>query len=97
MSDSVSLQGITDFAEDLALEAGELIRRERDNNTLRTDYKQQTELVTHADIMADEFITDAIRKRFPTTASCQKKPCLTSARLRIWTHLCGSSTPSMAR
>ena len=65
MSDSVSLRGITDFAEDLALEAGELIRRERDNNTLRTDYKQQTELVTHADIMADEFITDAIRKRFP--------------------------------
>jgi myo-inositol-1(or 4)-monophosphatase len=65
MSDSVSLRDITDFAEDLAREAGELIRRERDNNILRTDYKQQTELVTHADIMADEFITGAIRKRFP--------------------------------
>jgi len=66
MSDSDSLLGITDFAEQLAREAGELIRHERDNHTLRTDYKQQTELVTHADVMADEFITEAIRKRFPT-------------------------------
>ncbi|MBQ0764285.1 inositol monophosphatase family protein [Marinobacter psychrophilus] len=65
MSDSISLHEITDFAQALALEAGELIRHERDHNTLRTDYKQQTELVTHADIMADEFITGAIRKRFP--------------------------------
>ena len=65
MSDSVSLLEITDFAENLAREAGELIRRERDNNALRTDYKHQTELVTHADVMADEFITGAIRKRFP--------------------------------
>ena len=65
MSDSDSLRTITDFAEKLAREAGELIRHERDNNTLRTDYKQQTELVTHADVMADEFITAAIRKRFP--------------------------------
>ncbi len=65
MSDSVSLNEITDFAEALALEAGELIRRERDQNVLRIDYKQQTELVTHADVMADEFITGAIRKRFP--------------------------------
>jgi myo-inositol-1(or 4)-monophosphatase len=65
MSDSVSLHEFTDFAQALALEAGELIRHERDHNTLRTDYKQQTELVTHADVMADEFITGAIRKRFP--------------------------------
>ena len=65
MSDSASLLEITDFAESLAREAGELIRRERDGNALRTDYKHQTELVTHADVMADEFITGAIRKRFP--------------------------------
>jgi len=56
---------ITDFAEQLARQAGDLIRRERDNNTLRTDYKQQTELVTHADVLADEMITGAIRERFP--------------------------------
>lgn len=56
---------IVDFAERLAREAGELIQREREQSTLRTDYKQQTELVTHADIMADELITGAIRKAFP--------------------------------
>src|SRR5690554_2982690 len=56
---------IADFAERIAREAGELIRREREENTLRTDYKQQTELVTHADVMADEFITDAIRQAYP--------------------------------
>ena len=65
MSDSVSLQEIADFTEALAREAGELIRHEREENTLRTDYKHQTELVTHADVMADEFITGTIRERFP--------------------------------
>ncbi|XKH01908.1 inositol monophosphatase [Marinobacter nauticus] len=65
MSDAMTLREITDFAENLAREAGELVRREREENTLRTDYKHQTELVTHADVMADEFITGAIRKRFP--------------------------------
>ncbi|MDX1458634.1 MAG: inositol monophosphatase family protein [Marinobacter sp.] len=59
------MSAITDFAEQLARDAGELIRREREQNVLRTDYKKQTELVTHADLMADEFITDAIRQRFP--------------------------------
>jgi len=54
MSDSVSFLDITDFAENLARDAGALIAREREENTLRTDYKQQTELVTHADVMADE-------------------------------------------
>ena len=56
---------IAEFAERIAREAGEMIRHEREQNTLRTDYKQQTELVTHADVMADEFITGAIRKAFP--------------------------------
>lgn len=65
MSDSNTIATIADFAEDLARRAGELVRRERDENTLRTDYKHQTELVTHADVMADEMITGAIRERFP--------------------------------
>ncbi|WP_375183315.1 inositol monophosphatase family protein, partial [Marinobacter sp.] len=65
MSDPASLQNLTDFAEQLAREAGDLIQRERDQNTLRTDYKQQTELVTHADVLADKLITGAIRERFP--------------------------------
>ncbi|MEX0604670.1 MAG: inositol monophosphatase family protein [Marinobacter sp.] len=59
------MQTIADFAEQLAREAGDLIRHERENNPLRTDYKDQTELVTHADLMADKLITEAIRARFP--------------------------------
>ncbi|TGN38690.1 inositol monophosphatase family protein [Marinobacter confluentis] len=59
------LAEIADFTEQLAQKAGELIRHEREQNILRTDYKQQTELVTHADVMADEMITAAIRERFP--------------------------------
>ncbi|QSP95210.1 inositol monophosphatase [Marinobacter salinisoli] len=65
MTNPTSVNEITDFADSLAREAGELIRREREQNTLRTDYKEQTELVTHADVLADQLITAAIRKRFP--------------------------------
>ena len=65
MSNPEAITAIADFAEELALRAGELIKHEREQNTLRTDYKQQTELVTHADVMADEMITGAIRERFP--------------------------------
>lgn len=61
----MSLSDIADFAEQIAREAGELIVRERTDNKLRTDYKAQTELVTHADVMADELIASAIRARFP--------------------------------
>jgi myo-inositol-1(or 4)-monophosphatase len=60
-----NLTTIADFTEELARRAGELIRHEREHNTLRTDYKQQTELVTHADVMADEMIIGAIREQFP--------------------------------
>ncbi len=56
---------LTQFAERIAREAGELIRTERAGNALRTSYKLETELVTHADVMADEFITEAIRKAYP--------------------------------
>ncbi|WP_166257294.1 inositol monophosphatase family protein [Marinobacter salicampi] len=60
------MQAIADFAEQIALEAGRLIKHERDNNPLRTDYKDQTELVTHADLLADKLITEAIQARFPS-------------------------------
>lgn len=65
MSDQETIATIADFAEKLALKAGELVKHERNENTLRTDYKQQRELVTHADVMADELITGAIKERFP--------------------------------
>lgn len=59
------MPAIADFTEQLARKAGELVRHEREQNTLRTDYKAQTELVTHADVMADKMITGAIREQFP--------------------------------
>src|SRR5690606_29586367 len=81
MSDSVSLQEITDFTEALAREAGELMRHEREENTLRTDDKHQSGLVTHADVMADEFITGTIRERLPhhRTLSEETMPDLSQA------------------
>ena len=77
----MALTEIADFAEQLARDAGDLIRREREQNTLRTDYKKQTELVTHADLMADEFITQAIQQRFPDhrILSEESMPDLTQA------------------
>lgn len=65
MSPTDPLSEISEFAISTAREAGELVRREREHNTLRTDYKAQSELVTHADLMADELISKAIRQRFP--------------------------------
>ncbi|WP_228141592.1 inositol monophosphatase family protein [Marinobacter sp. X15-166B] len=77
----MSISDLARFTEQLARDAGELIQRERDNNTLRTDYKHQTELVTHADLMADEFITNAIRARYPQhrILSEESMPDLTQA------------------
>lgn len=52
------------FIEALARDAGNLVISER-NQGLRHDYKAQSELVTQADIKADQLITAAIRARFP--------------------------------
>lgn len=58
------LSELSRFMEKLAREAGDLIIKER-RDGLRHDYKAQSELVTQADIKADQLITDAIRARFP--------------------------------
>lgn len=59
------LSAITEFAEETAQQAGELIIQERRGGNLEHDYKEATELVTQADIRADEFITQRIQKAFP--------------------------------
>lgn len=61
---SIDLTELARFIEDLARQAGTLITAERQEG-LRHQYKAQTELVTQADIKADDLITDAIRSRFP--------------------------------
>tara|TARA_R110001606_G_scaffold182422_1_gene329103 strand:- start:3311 stop:4126 length:816 start_codon:yes stop_codon:yes gene_type:complete len=54
------------FTRALAESAGELIKKERAIlESLETSYKDGVELVTHADIAADKFICDAIRKAYP--------------------------------
>jgi len=61
----VEYADIADFAEQIARQAGQLIKRERDTGSVETDYKAQHELVTNADLKADKLITSAIRERFP--------------------------------
>lgn len=66
MSESYTTHAIAIFAAQLARQAGELIRRERELNTLQHRYKDWQELVTSADLKADELITSAIRTHYPT-------------------------------
>ncbi|MEK7259443.1 MAG: inositol monophosphatase, partial [Pseudomonadota bacterium] len=57
---------IPEFTRHLARAAGALIRTEQAAlEGLITSFKGGTELVTNADIKADQFICDAIRARFP--------------------------------
>jgi len=56
---------ILDFARDLAVEAGNLIHEKRESGSLHTDYKDQQELVTSADIEADQLIIAKIQNAFP--------------------------------
>ena len=56
---------ILDFAIDLASRTGKLIKKQRDLNQYSFEYKDNNELVTSADIAADNLINSAIKKTFP--------------------------------
>lgn len=57
---------IAQFMRPLAEDAGRLIKRERDSVMgLETEFKDGVELVTHADVKAEEFICKAIRESYP--------------------------------
>ena len=56
---------LMEFTQAVAREAGGLIEREREQADLTHDYKGGTELVTNADIMADELIRSRIEQQFP--------------------------------
>lgn len=62
------MQELLTFAQNLARETGALIKSERESAPLSHDYKGGKELVTQADLKADQMICDAIRERFPTHA-----------------------------
>ena len=55
-----------EFAEGLAWRAGALIAAEREGQGLDLSYKDGTELLTSADLKADELIRGEIEKTFPT-------------------------------
>ncbi len=56
------------FATALAQRAGELVARARSGQTLDLSYKQGVELLTSADLQADELICAAIREKYPEHA-----------------------------
>ena len=60
-----NLDSISKFTVDLACETGELIKTKRNENSLSFDYKDNCELVTSADIAADELITSSINNKYP--------------------------------
>ena len=55
---------LMNFAQSVAREAGELILCEREQADLVHDYKGGNELVTNADIKADQLIRTRIEQRF---------------------------------
>jgi len=60
-----TIQEISIFAVDVAMRAGEVIKQERRKDQLEHAYKSNHELVTNADLKADELITKHIRKAYP--------------------------------
>ena len=54
-----------EFAQNLARRAGVLIAAEREGQTLDLSYKDGNELLTSADLQADELIRGEIEKAFP--------------------------------
>lgn len=64
----MSLSARLSFTEDLAIQAGQLIRKRREAGDLSTDYKGGIELVTDADLASERLITNAIAASYPQDA-----------------------------
>ena len=61
----IKLSDVEKFARNLAIEAGGLIQRESDSGEVGQSFKNGNELVTSADIAADELICREISQMFP--------------------------------
>ncbi|WP_108124143.1 inositol monophosphatase family protein [Saccharospirillum mangrovi] len=64
----MSLSARLSFTEDLAVQAGQLIRKRREAGDLSTDFKGGIELVTDADLASEQLITSAIAASYPNDA-----------------------------
>jgi myo-inositol-1(or 4)-monophosphatase len=67
-ADNTGNSEVLAFAKALAQRAGELIVDARSGQTLELSYKQGFELLTSADLQADELICAAIREKYPEHA-----------------------------
>ncbi|MFT4862279.1 MAG: myo-inositol-1(or 4)-monophosphatase [Pseudohongiellaceae bacterium] len=56
---------VFEFTLNIAREAGQLINKERNKAELTYEYKNGIELVTNADLMADNLIVSAIKQQYP--------------------------------
>jgi myo-inositol-1(or 4)-monophosphatase len=75
---------IHSFAKDLAIQAGEIIRRERESKQVHQNYKQGSELVTSADLKSDQLIRESIQKAYPTHRILSEE---SSPDFKSWTDL----------
>lgn len=63
------------IAEQIALEAGELIKDIRSKGSLEHQYKDQQELVTNADLAADKMIMERLKQSFPEHRFLTEETC----------------------
>ena len=63
------------IAKQTALEAGNLIKKMRSEGSLEREYKDQQELVTNADLAADELIIKRIQDTFPDHRFLTEETC----------------------
>jgi len=64
-----------EIAKHIAIEAGNLIKTMRESGALEHQYKIQQELVTNADIAADQLIIDRIKEHFPGHRFLTEETC----------------------
>lgn len=69
------IEEILNLAKSTAIEAGALIKSMRETGTLEHQYKTQQELVTNADIAADQLIIKRIKERFPDHRFLTEETC----------------------
>lgn len=63
------------LAQETAIEAGQLIKKMRNEGALEHQYKDQQELVTNADLAADTLIIERIKEVFPDHRFLTEETC----------------------
>lgn len=69
-------QQALDLAKEVALEAGALIKKMREEGELEHQYKLKQELVTNADLAADKLIVERIKEQYPEHRFLTEETCI---------------------